>query len=71
MKRIKKEAVKRKTSRKMSLVLYPSSLEQLSSYGCSTPSTLIPNGMGATNPKFVKGGKKLKKTKHCTILKKP
>ena len=23
--------------------------------------------MGVINPKFVKGGRKLKKTKHCTI----
>ena len=27
------------------------------------------NGMRATNPRFVKGGRKLKKTKHCTIPK--
>ena len=33
----------------------------------STPSTLMPTGMGATNPKFSKGGRKPKKTKHCTI----
>ena len=27
----------------------------------------MPTGMGVTNPKFVKGGRKLKKAKHCTI----
>ena len=27
------------------------------------------NGMGITNPKLAKGGRKLKKTKHCTIPK--
>ena len=26
-------------------------------------------GMGVTDPKFVKGGRKLKKTKHCIIPK--
>ena len=29
----------------------------------------MPTGIGVTNPKFVKGGRNLKKTKHCTILK--
>ena len=28
----------------------------------------MPTGMGVANPKFVKGGRKLKKEKHCTIL---
>ena len=27
----------------------------------------MPTGMGVTDPKFVKIGRKLKKTKHCTI----
>ena len=27
----------------------------------------MPTGMGFIGPKFVKGGRKLKKTKHCTI----
>ena len=27
----------------------------------------MPIGMGVTDPKFIKGGRKLKKTKHCTI----
>ena len=27
----------------------------------------MPTGMGVIEPKFVKGGGKLKKTKHCTI----
>ena len=27
----------------------------------------MPTGMGVIDPKFVKGGRKLKKTKHCTI----
>ena len=44
-------------------VLWPNSLEQLSSRGVSTPSTLIPSGMGATNPKFAKSVRKPKKTK--------
>ena len=29
----------------------------------------MPTDMGVTDLKFVKGGKKLKKTKHCTIPK--
>ena len=29
----------------------------------------MPTGMGVTNPKLSKGGRKLKKTKHCTIPK--
>ena len=29
----------------------------------------MPTGMGVTDPKFVKGGRKLKKTRHCTIPK--
>ena len=29
----------------------------------------MPTGMGVTDSKFVKGGRKLKKTKHCTIPK--
>ena len=28
----------------------------------------MPTGMGVIDPKLVKGGRKLKKTKHCTIL---
>ena len=28
----------------------------------------MPTGMGVANLKFVKGGRKLKKAKHCTIL---
>ena len=28
----------------------------------------MPTGMGVINPKFAKGGRKLKNTKHCTIL---
>ena len=35
--------------------------------GVSTPSTLIPTGMGATNPKFAKSGRKPKKTEHYTF----
>ena len=35
--------------------------------GVSTPSTLMPTGMGATNPKFAKSVRKPKNTKHCTI----
>ena len=27
----------------------------------------MPTGMGVIDPKFVKGGRKLKNTKHCTI----
>ena len=27
----------------------------------------MPTGIGATNPKLSKGGRKLKKTKHCII----
>ena len=27
----------------------------------------MPTGMGVIDPKFAKGGRKLKKTKHCTI----
>ena len=27
----------------------------------------MPTGMGVTNPKLSKGGRKLKKAKHCTI----
>ena len=27
----------------------------------------MPTGMGVINPKSVKGGRKLKKIKHCTI----
>ena len=27
----------------------------------------MPTGMGVIDPKFSKGGRKLKKTKHCTI----
>ena len=27
----------------------------------------MPTGMGVIDPKFTKGGRKLKKTKHCTI----
>ena len=27
----------------------------------------MPTGMGVIDPKLVKGGRKLKKTKHCTI----
>ena len=27
----------------------------------------MPTGVGVIDPKFVKGGRKLKKTKHCTI----
>ena len=30
--------------------------------GVSTPSTLMPSGMGVTNPKFVKSVRKPKKT---------
>ena len=37
--------------------------------GVSTPSTLIPTGMGVANPKFSKSDRKPKKTKHCTIPK--
>ena len=29
----------------------------------------MPIGMGVTDPKFVKGGRKLKREKHCTIQK--
>ena len=29
----------------------------------------MPIGMGVTNPKLAKGGRKLKKEKHCTIPK--
>ena len=29
----------------------------------------MPAGIGVTNPKLVKGGRKLKQTKHCTIPK--
>ena len=29
----------------------------------------MPTGMRVTDPKFVKGGRKLKKIKHCTIPK--
>ena len=29
----------------------------------------MPTGMGVTNPKLVKGGRKLKEAKHCTIPK--
>ena len=29
----------------------------------------MPTGMRVTNPKLAKGGKKLKKAKHCTIPK--
>ena len=29
----------------------------------------MPTGMGVTNPKLAKGGRKLKKAKHCTIPK--
>ena len=36
--------------------------------GCSTSSTLMPTSIGFTDPKFIKGGRKLKKAKHCTIL---
>ena len=32
--------------------------------GVSTPSTLMPTGMGATNPKFAMSVRKLKKTEH-------
>ena len=35
--------------------------------GVSTPSTLMPTGMGATNPKSAKSVRKPKKTEHCTI----
>ena len=29
----------------------------------------MPTGMGVTNPKLAKGGRNLKKAKHCTIPK--
>ena len=61
--------MKRKVSRwnKFGLVAFlPRTIKSL---GCSTSSTLMPIGMGATDPNFVKGGRKLKKEKHCTILK--
>ena len=32
--------------------------------GVSTPKTLLPTGMGVTNPKLTKGGRNLKKAKH-------
>ena len=32
-------------------------------------STLMPTGMGVTNPKLSKGGGKLKEARHCTIPK--
>ena len=35
--------------------------------GVSTPSTLMPTGMGVTNPKFAKNVRKLKKIEHFTI----
>ena len=35
----------------------------------STPSTLMPTGMGFANPKFSKSNRKPEKTKHCTIPK--
>ena len=35
----------------------------------STPSTLMPTGMGVTNPKFSKSARKPKKTEYCTIPK--
>ena len=28
----------------------------------------MPTGMGVADPKLAKGGRELKKTKHCTIL---
>ena len=37
--------------------------------GVSTPSTLMPTGMGVANPQFSKSDRKPKKTKHCTIPK--
>ena len=51
----------------ISFVLWPISLEQLSSRGVLTPSTLIPTGMGVASPKFSKSDRKPKKTRHCTI----
>ena len=38
--------------------------------GVSTASTLMPTGMGATDPKFVKSVRKPKKTEHYTFLEK-
>ena len=35
--------------------------------GGATPSTLMSTGMGVANPKFSKGGTKLKKTKYCIV----
>ena len=51
----KLEAEKEGQFQGVSFNLYPTDLEQLSSYGCSTPSTLMSSGMGATDPKLVKG----------------
>ena len=61
--------MKRKVSRwnKFGLVAFlPGTIKSL---GCSTSSTLMPIGMGVTDPKFIKGGRKLKRAKHCTIPK--
>ena len=65
--RITKEAVKRKASRRNEFGLVAFFPETIKSLGCSTPSTLMPTGMRVIDPKFVKGCRKLKKTKHCTI----
>ena len=35
--------------------------------GVLTPSILMPTSMGVADPKFLEGGRKLKKAKHCTI----
>ena len=53
----------RKKIKRNELILQPSSMEQLSLWGCSTPNTLIMStSMGVIDPKFVKSGRKLKKT---------
>ena len=59
--------MKRKVSRWNKFGLVAFLLGTIKSLGCSTPSTLMPTSMRVIDPKFVKGGRKFKKRKHCTI----
>ena len=61
--------MKRKVSRwnKFGLVAFlPRIIKSLGVFNIKYPNA---NCMGVTDPKFVKGGRKLKRVKHCTIPK--
>ena len=67
MKRTRKKSCEKKVSRSNKFGLVAFLLGPIKSLGCSTSSTLMPTGMGFIDPKFVKGGRKLKKKKHCIV----